>query len=38
MGGAFDPSSPIRRRFANYDWTFGYERVVVICREHLGIL
>jgi DNA-binding GntR family transcriptional regulator len=26
------------RRFANYDWTYGYERVVVNCREHLGIL
>jgi len=26
------------RRFANYDWTFGYERVVVNCREHLAIL
>jgi DNA-binding GntR family transcriptional regulator len=26
------------RRFANYDWTFGHERVVVSCREHLDIL
>lgn len=26
------------RRFANYDWTFGHERVVVSCREHLRIL
>jgi DNA-binding GntR family transcriptional regulator len=26
------------RRFANYDWTYGYERVVVNCREHLGML
>ncbi|WP_407164996.1 GntR family transcriptional regulator [Bradyrhizobium sp. ORS 111] len=26
------------RRFANYDWTFGYERVLVNCREHLEIL
>ncbi len=26
------------RRFANYDWTFGHERVVVNCREHLKIL
>ena len=26
------------RRFANYDWTFGHERVVVSCREHLQIL
>jgi len=26
------------RRFANYDWTFGYERVLVNCREHLAIL
>jgi DNA-binding GntR family transcriptional regulator len=26
------------RRFANYDWTFGYQRVVVNCREHLAIL
>jgi DNA-binding GntR family transcriptional regulator len=26
------------RSFANYDWTFGYERVVVNCREHLAIL
>jgi DNA-binding GntR family transcriptional regulator len=26
------------RRFANYDWTYGHERVVVNCREHLGIL
>ena len=26
------------RRFANYDWTYGYERVVVNCREHLRIL
>jgi DNA-binding GntR family transcriptional regulator len=26
------------RRFANYDWTFGHERVVVSCREHLAIL
>lgn len=26
------------RRFANYDWVFGYPRVVVNCREHLAIL
>jgi DNA-binding GntR family transcriptional regulator len=26
------------RRFANYDWTFGHERVVVNCREHLEML
>ncbi|MGY3528173.1 FCD domain-containing protein [Bradyrhizobium sp. USDA 4452] len=26
------------RSFANYDWTFGYERVLVNCREHLAIL
>lgn len=26
------------RRFANYDWTYGHERVVVNCREHLAIL
>jgi DNA-binding GntR family transcriptional regulator len=26
------------RRFANYDWSFGYERVLVNCREHLAIL
>jgi DNA-binding GntR family transcriptional regulator len=26
------------RRFSNYDWTFGHERVVVSCREHLAIL
>lgn len=26
------------RRFANYDWTFGHERVVASCREHLAIL
>jgi DNA-binding GntR family transcriptional regulator len=26
------------RRFANYDWTFGQERVAVSCREHLAIL
>jgi DNA-binding GntR family transcriptional regulator len=26
------------RRFANYDWTFGHDRVVVSCREHLEIL
>jgi DNA-binding GntR family transcriptional regulator len=26
------------RRFANYDWTFGHERVLVSCREHLAIL
>jgi DNA-binding GntR family transcriptional regulator len=26
------------RRFGNYDWTFGYERVVTNCREHLAIL
>lgn len=26
------------RRFVNYDWSFGYERVVVSCREHLQIL
>jgi DNA-binding GntR family transcriptional regulator len=26
------------RSFANYDWTYGYERVLVNCREHLAIL
>jgi DNA-binding GntR family transcriptional regulator len=26
------------RRFANYDWAFGHQRVVVNCREHLAIL
>jgi len=26
------------RRFANYDWTFGHERVVISCRQHLKIL
>jgi len=26
------------RRFANYDWVFGHQRVVVSCREHLAIL
>jgi DNA-binding GntR family transcriptional regulator len=26
------------RRFGNYDWTYGYERVVVNCREHLEML
>ena len=26
------------RRFVNYDWTFGHERVVASCNEHLGIL
>ena len=26
------------RRFANYDWAFGHERVLVSCREHLAIL
>jgi DNA-binding GntR family transcriptional regulator len=26
------------RRFANYDWTYGHERVVVSCNEHLEIL
>ncbi|CAL76433.1 putative transcriptional regulatory protein, GntR family [Bradyrhizobium sp. ORS 278] len=26
------------RRFANYDWAFGHERVIVNCREHLAIL
>lgn len=26
------------RRFGNYDWTFGHQRVVVNCREHLAIL
>lgn len=26
------------RRFANYDWTFGHERVVASCHEHLAIL
>ena len=26
------------RRFTNYDWVFGYQRVVVNCREHLAIL
>jgi DNA-binding GntR family transcriptional regulator len=26
------------RRFVNYDWTFGHERVVTSCNEHLQIL
>ncbi|WP_186418456.1 FCD domain-containing protein [Bosea sp. CS1GBMeth4] len=26
------------RRLSNYDWTYGYERVVVNCREHLQML
>jgi DNA-binding GntR family transcriptional regulator len=26
------------RRFYNYDWVYGHERVVVSCREHLEIL
>ena len=26
------------RRLSNYDWIFGFERVVVNCREHLQIL
>ncbi|MBI3709403.1 MAG: GntR family transcriptional regulator [Proteobacteria bacterium] len=26
------------RRFANYNWTYGYERVVASCTEHLEIL
>jgi DNA-binding GntR family transcriptional regulator len=26
------------RSFGNYDWTFGHERVLVNCREHLAIL
>lgn len=26
------------RRFGNYDWTFGHERVIENCREHLAIL
>ena len=26
------------RRFGNYDWTFGHERVIVNGREHLAIL
>ncbi|MBW7969670.1 GntR family transcriptional regulator [Bradyrhizobium sp. BR 10289] len=26
------------RRFGNYDWTFGHQRVIVNCREHLAIL
>jgi DNA-binding GntR family transcriptional regulator len=26
------------RRFANYDWTYGHERVVISCNEHLEIL
>ena len=26
------------RRFSNYDWRFGHQRVVVSCREHLAIL
>lgn len=26
------------RRFGNYDWTFGHDRVIVNCREHLAIL
>jgi DNA-binding GntR family transcriptional regulator len=26
------------RRLSNYDWTYGYQRVVVNCREHLQML
>lgn len=26
------------RRFSNYEWSFGYERVVVSCTEHIEIL
>jgi DNA-binding GntR family transcriptional regulator len=26
------------RRFSNYDWLYGTERVAVNCREHLAIL
>src|SRR3546814_12233276 len=26
------------RRFSNYDWVYGHERVVVSCSEHLEIL
>lgn len=26
------------RRFSNYDWTHGYERVVASCTEHLEII
>ena len=26
------------RRFSQYDWKFGFERVVVNCREHMEIL
>lgn len=26
------------RRFANYNWLYGFERVIVNCREHLEIL
>jgi DNA-binding GntR family transcriptional regulator len=26
------------RRFSQYDWKFGFERVVVNCREHIEIL
>ncbi|SIR07892.1 GntR family transcriptional regulator [Bosea sp. TND4EK4] len=26
------------RRLSNYDWSFGYERVEVNCREHLAML
>ncbi|MDR6869778.1 DNA-binding GntR family transcriptional regulator [Bosea sp. BE125] len=26
------------RRLSNYDWVFGFERVVVNCREHLQML
>jgi len=26
------------RRFVNYDWTFGHERVAASCNEHLEIL
>lgn len=26
------------RRLANYDWSYGYDRVVVSCTEHLEIL
>jgi len=26
------------RRFSNYDWVYGFERVQISCREHLEIL
>jgi DNA-binding GntR family transcriptional regulator len=26
------------RRFSQYDWKFGFERVIVNCHEHLEIL